>query len=399
MRRAVPIVAACLAMALAVAGPRRASADVLVGICSGDQVKGSFLPASEVESYVVRLPAGSKLSATVAGKLVKGVGPVPVMTLLDPDGAVVPAAPIVVTKTGAKLVAFVASASGDYTIRLTANAEGDYALKVKRSTPMSVAQTMNFGITPSVDVPVHAIPGSAATIRIAALAFQPGFPRIERVRSDNGTFDVSFPPPPPSTMPVMLVKGLVLGGTSCDYIVTVSEPSDRGSALFTAQLVAAKMKARKVDLTTRAFGSDPLTNFVQGTQVGPAGGTVAADVFPGDPLAGSSVAIPAGAFAAASVVVLGPASEIAHGTDLRVRGPAVRVGPAGTKFAVAATVTLPFDAGAFDSSHTGLTVLARDDHGLVTTVPAGTVSVDDAAGTVSFPALRVGSFQVFGPAQ
>jgi hypothetical protein len=177
----------------------------------------------------------------------------------------------------------------------------------------------------------------------------------------------------------------------------VSEPSDRGSALFTTTLVAPKMKPRKVDLTTRAFGTDPLRNFVEGTVIGPAGGTVTADVFPDDPVAGASVGIPAGAFAAASVVVLGPASEIPHGTDLRVRGPAVRVGPAGTKFTVAATVTLPFDAAAFDPSHTGLTVLARDDHGVVTTVPAETVSVDDAARTVSFPALRAGTFQVFGP--
>jgi hypothetical protein len=395
MRRLAPI-AAWLAMAIAVAAPRRAAADVLVEIGSGDQVTGSFLPASEVESYVVRMPQGSKLTASVAGKKVKGAGPVPVLTLLDAGGHVAPGSPVVVTKTGAKISSYVAPASGAYTLRLTSAVAGDYTLKVKWAAPTTVTQTMNFGLTPTVDVPVHAPPGTVATLRIAALAFQPGFPRIERVRSADASFDVTIPPPA-TPGPMMSVKNQRLGGTSPDFLVTVSENSDMGNALFTAKLVPPKTKARKVDLTTKTLGSDPLNNFVQGVVIGPDGGIVAAGGFPDDPLAGASVSVPPGALGAAAAIVVGPAPGISHGTDTQPRGPAVQFGPAGTTFTANATVTLPYDADEFDSSHTGLTVLVRDDHGHVTTVPAGTVTVDDSGGTVSFPTSHFTSYQVFGP--
>jgi hypothetical protein len=136
---------------------------------------------------------------------------------------------------------------------------------------------------------------------------------------------------------------------------------------------------------------------VQGALLGIDGGTLTAGGFPGDPIAGAALFVPPGALKATGTVVLGPATELAHHDDVRPRGPAVLVGPSSLTFLAAATVTLTYDKAAFGPGQPGLQVLARDKKGKVSAVKPETLTVDDGAGTVSFPTLRAGSFQVFGP--
>lgn len=374
-----------------------ARSDVLVEIGNGDQVTGSFLPAGEVERYLVRLPEGARLSANVAGKKRKGVGPTPTLRLLAPDGDPIATSTLSTTPSGAKVVGFVAPSSGLYSLELTSASEGDYSFKAKWQSPTGVKRTLDFALDPKATVELHASPGTVASFKVASLPGETGLPRLVQIASAGGAYVHDFDPPPNPGSAVHAASGLVLAGSSDDYTLALAEDAAGvGKALLTVKLVPPKPKARRIDLTTAALGTDPLNNFVTGAVIGPDGGIVGSG-FAADPLSGASVSIPPGALGAPSVIVVGPGSPVSPNGDVEPHGPAVSFGPEGTTFAADATVTLPFDADAFDSDFTGLEVQVEDDDGNVSAVPEETVTVDGAEGTVSFPTSHFSTYQVFGP--
>lgn len=393
----LPAILLAAVAAATVALPAAARADVLVEIGNGDQVTGTFLPANEVERYLVRLPAGARLTASVAGKKRKGVGPTPSMRLLAPDGGEISTGALTATPSGAKLSGFVAPASGTYALELTAGSEGDYAFKAKWQNPTGVKQTIDFALDPKAAVELHAAPGTVASLKIASLPGEAGLPRLVQIASHGGSFVHDFAPPANALSPVHAATGIVLAADVDDYTLALGEDAaGAGKALLTVKLAPPKSKPRRIDLSSAALGTDPLNNFVSGSVIGPDGGIVSSD-FAADPLSGASVSIPPGALPGPSVILVGPAQPITPNGDVEPHGPAVSFGPGGTTFATDATITLPFDADSFESDFSGLEVQVEDDEGNVSVVPDETVSVDGADGTVSFPTSHFSTYQVFGP--
>jgi len=400
MTRTIVRLSLCCAAALLplFASGREAVADVLVELSNGDQVAGTFLPSSEVETFLVRVPQGSTLSASAAGKQKKGAGPKVTMRLLDPNGTPVVTNALAPTPTGAKLKGYVVPESGVYALELTGDALGDYAFKVKWKPPTSAKATVDFELAATSQITIHAARDSVALFRIAAYPGESGLPRLIDVRATDGSYAHTFDPPPSPTAPAHAQFDVRLSGDVDDYVVTVSEtPGTVGLALFTAKLKPPKLKPRRADLTSSVLGADPRSNFVEGRVIGPEGGVVSAESFENDPLTGAAVSVSPGALSSPTAIVIGPAEEIDDGGDAEPMGPAVSFGPEGTEFAQDATVTLPYDAEAAGEDAEGLLVVTEDGDGEVSTVPEDTYDVDPATGTVSFPTSHFSVYQVFGP--
>jgi hypothetical protein len=397
--RLVPLSASASLLALALFAAPSARADVLVELGNGDRVTGTFLPASETESYVVSLPEGATLSAKTAGKRRKGAGPVPSVRLLDPDGSAIATPALVATPTGARLKGFVAPVSGRYTIELTSASEGDYTFVASWRNPTGGKSVVDFAAGDDIVVPVHAAPGSSAKLRIEALDDPDGAPRFVRLRARDLSFDVNLLRVPPVAGPAESTPKIVLTTAAADFDLTVRQTGGPGGlATLTTRLVAPKSRPRKVDLSSRVLGTAASGTFAQGQVLGSGGGTVAAGAFADDPLSGASVEVPPGALAGTTVVFVGSARDVDPRGDVEPFGPPVEFGPSGLRFAegAPARITIPFDADAFGGDFDGLVVLVREGN-RVSVVPADTVEIDASAGTVSFPASHFSTYQVFGP--
>ena len=174
--------------------------------------------------------------------------------------------------------------------------------------------------------------------------------------------------------------------------------SGGGPYTLTITLKLPKPSKRKINLTGGAIAS--LANgdsTARGAIVDSTGGLVSVGGTSGTPIDGASVTIPPGALTAPAAIVVGTGSPIPGSGGASAPGPTIVFGPEGTKFKTDVTITIPFDpalvAGGAASS---IQVFTRDAKGHVSRVTA-TLTIDVAAGTVSFPSSHFSAYRAFGP--
>lgn len=144
------------------------------------------------------------------------------------------------------------------------------------------------------------------------------------------------------------------------------------------------------DYTDRFDGTSTNGNLLTGT----GGGSIKAQ--PGSPVAGTKLDIPAQALSAPAFITVGAGTVVPEAGWMAV-GPAAAWSPAGLRFDVPATLTLPFDpasipAGAAD---TDLRVKFVDANGNIQTlIPT---SIDRASGLVTVPITQLGTYWVSAP--
>jgi hypothetical protein len=120
-------------------------------------------------------------------------------------------------------------------------------------------------------------------------------------------------------------------------------------------------------------GPDPTTLPGAEQVVGAAGGTVTVTE---GPLVGTTVDIPAGALTSDVTITIGGDNDI-FPEGREIRGTAIRLGPAGTTFAIPVTVTIPYTGSSEE-----LKVAHRDQSGMTTFLT--NVAADEASQMVSF---------------
>lgn len=390
IRRVLRTLVPAAALAAAWGPPAHADIDVPVG--NGDRVTGTFLPADEVETFRVVVPKGAKLSVQVKGKKARGASraPVPVLRLLDPDGLDEGGAAVVANRTGAKVTNFTVGASGEHRVVVQGDGtQGDYQLTIRWKSPTRFAVPGTLAGAP-VALPFAADRGAKASFSVRRGSGSEALPRLSEVRDAADTVIATFAQPSAGATSHSVKNVLMPEGGDLGLVV-----SDAGASggTFAATIVVRPPapSKRKLGLTSRELGGSSGGASAEGAILGPDGGALAADGIAS--LDGASVSVPEDGLKAPTAILIGTSPDIAVKGTVGA-GPTVYFGPEGLTFAKghAATVTLPFDVGAFGGDTSALRVYTRDAKGKVTEVKGVTIDAD--AGTVSFPAAHFSSFRV-----
>jgi hypothetical protein len=233
-------------------------------------------------------------------------------------------------------------------------------------------------------LPFVAEAGTKARPRVVRPAGEAGPARIDG--PDGFRFDLPTPAPGRRADAVTLP-------TTGSYSLVVEPGSGPARATLSVGLTPPS-RTQSVDVRARRGA-----RFV-GRQVGPDGGDVTVGSLDDDEIAavdvpGAAVRLPAGALPLPTPVGVGAAAGLRDpdGATSLAGVPVEFTGTTGT-ITPAATITIPYDTGAFDGDD--VAVLTRDDAGDVTQVTAP-LDVDAESGTVSFPASHFSSYAVFGP--
>lgn len=358
-----------------------ARAEIDVTLLNGDMVRGTLLPATEVESFRVACPEGARIAVAVRARA-RGlrVG----ATLFDADGVAV------VGRTGrsVRIGGVEATRSGTYRVDVTSGdaiSTGDYTLRVRWTSPRRFAATLPVEGRATGELPFAADAGARVALSVAAPKGSGAAPSLLRVAAEDGTM---FPLDPGA-------RGSFVVPSAGKYTLTFENTSDAaGPVAVRAAVVPPKAPARRLSATTREIPAG--TNVVAAAVIDAQGGTLRA---PGSgPLANARVTVPEGALAAPAIVVVGAASDLTPplpSNSTRATATAF-VGPLGASFAGAArpSVVVPVSLGGTVPLDAGLRVYAGAD-GDVEEVPGA--STDGA--TVTFEAPRLTSFQGYYVAQ
>jgi hypothetical protein len=385
------------------AGALPAAADTNVVIGNGDTVKGSFSAPEETETFRFRAPTLALLSVSVKGLKRKGTSEIPAARLkvLDPSGAEFLSSTIVTTPTSAKLTRGELFSTGEYQVVVTSDngVAGDYELKLtwKTRTPLVYdtgnldAGVTNFGFAADA--------GAVPTFRISFPKGSPARPWLTKF-TDFGAYEQTFPQPPAGTKK-LTVKGAALPRTA-DYGAFATDVGGLSGGPYkaTITLKLPKPSKRKFDLSAAKVGTFlGARSAVVGSLVTSLGGVVSGSAAPGTPIEGASVSVPAGAVISPTSIFIATGKPIPGAENRSAAGPTILLGPDGTKFRSDVTITIPFDPARLgDAGASSLEVYTRDASGKVTKVTAP-LTVDLAAGTVSFPSSHFSAYAVFGPAR
>lgn len=391
--RSVVVIAALAALSVF---PRPCPADVDAQIGSGDKVLGSLVPATEVESYTVMCPPGSKLKVKATG--LKG-GPVVTFRVLHPNLGEVAQDLIVPKGSGAQLGKYVTPDAEPLVIEVRSAdgiATGDYKLSAKWTPPRKLVIDEVLGGDETaydffanagarVKAKLIAAGGSTAVPRLLRLEGPGGFVRnfAAGKRAKVGSEKITLPSTGGYTFFFDDSSGL---GGGVGGSVTVQPPPPSKVPLDLTSLV----------IDPDASGSERAVARVIGT--GGGGFTVPPVDDPGPfDIAGAAVEFPPGALPGALAIVIATAPTLEPPEEgMSGVGPTVFFAPEGVDFGADATVTLPFDAALFDGDFASLRVFTRDADGNVTEVDPDTYVFDEEEGTISFPTSHFSSFRVFG---
>jgi hypothetical protein len=389
--RTLPLLA--LAALGLLAAPAAAGVDVAVG--NGDKVTGTLLPADEVESYRVLVPAGAVFKLKVKGKPAKKGDPKPPVTLrlFDPQGNL--AAQGIEKKTSATLKGYRAEETGEYRIQVQGdgNTSGNYQLVVKWKSPKSFRFDVDDpgpGDPSLSELPLDA--GATLTIKLKAAKGSEATPVAERLTGASD-FERDLPAPNAGATSHTVKKQVVPV-----FGAATLQSSGGGPYSVSVKVKPPKPAKRKIDLTQKVLGSSPTGGDVAfGQVVGPGGGEVAVSVDDSAIIGGSGVDIPAGALSTPTAVLVGTSTPMPTQEDGdQPAGPTVFFGPEGLTFQQDVTVTIPFDVEAFAANAGELSVFTRDEDGNITEITEFTVDLD--TGTCSFQVSHFSSFRVYGPA-
>ncbi|MCE9635153.1 MAG: FG-GAP-like repeat-containing protein [Planctomycetes bacterium] len=375
------LIAGVAAFAAASAASR---ADVSVEIAGGDRVLGSIAPANEIETYLVAVAQGSKLSVACKGKKSKGAAAAVVgIRVYDPDGSVV--GTVDPAKRGAKFNR-TALVTGVYRVEVSGNgaATGDYALSVKTTLPKKLPFTGDLvgGLT-SVTLPLDR--GVVGRIHVAASKGSAAVPRFSRLLQDDVAVQTFPALPGPKAVDDRV---LATAPATANYQLELTDIGPGGADTLPFAGYASPRppkpapKRRLIDIRAATLGTGGIGGSVEGVVLGPEGGDVVASDLTG--LAGASVSIPPGALGFPFPILIGTAAPFVPPGGAAPAGPPVFFGPDGQSFASDVTVTLPFDAAVFEGDVSRLVVYVRDAQGAASVVPPP-YTIDAVGGTLSFP--------------
>lgn len=178
----------------------------------------------------------------------------------------------------------------------------------------------------------------------------------------------------------------ILAEGTGEYSLSIAGKAPKGSP---------KPKMRKLDLRGGVLGAPAGGETVLSRIVDETGGTILVDD-PTSDLDGAALDIPAGAFDGPTPVTISTSPPAVSPTDddRQASGPSVLLGPSGTEFSQAITVTLPYDPAQVpaNADPQDLEVLIVEDDGSTTT--ANPSAVDEEAETVT---VQTTSFSVCIP--
>jgi hypothetical protein len=369
-----------------------AFADVDAEVGNGDKIAGTLSPATEVETFRVRVPNGAKI--TVKAKSAKK-GPKLHVTLLPPSAAELGhadgAAPTIVAD---------AFASGLYAVTVSSQdgtTPGDYSLTISWKSRTTFSATAVLAPAATSTLPFAADRGGTATIATKPAKKSPAKGVVNSVSRP----DLSVSPVGQPTAKL----ALPLAG---EYAVTFANSgAAEGGVTASVKIKLPKAGKRKVDLTTKRIGSgNALGDAAIAALFDGAGGTLTVPYIappqPGAEISGSAVTVPQGALGSVTTIVIATAPPLGvPDTSLSDAGPTVLFGPEGLKFNsidknATATVTIPYDPS-FDGATDTFVVYTRDAKGKITTV-AKPYTFDLGAHTVSFATSHFSSFRAGGTA-
>ena len=383
--------ALALALSALLAVAVRAEDTVDLQVRGNEKVQGTLRPADERESYLVALPLGAVITASV--KSSGEGGPVPQLDLVDDTTAVL--ATGTPKGSGAKLAAYTAISSRMHAVRVFGDGEldGDYELKlkVKPRTSWSGVSELPLGAASETDFEFHAPPNATCAITLTSALRSSMTPRIVRVDGPGGF-----------TLPVSSdgagtyrhrAAGLQLGAFGPYKVRIRNDAALEGDWLIKVVFSVPKVRKTSVDIRdsslTGAFGG---AQQVFGRVVDDLGGAVDPGIT-GGPLDGASIDVPPGALSDPAVIAITTAETFFVDDDEHPAGVAVAFSPSGTTFAQDVTVTIPFDLQSYDDPANELTIYVED--GLTGTLSpaAKPYTFDLANGNVSFQTSHFSRFQ------
>lgn len=121
------------------------------------------------------------------------------------------------------------------------------------------------------------------------------------------------------------------------------------------------------------------------------GGSVVVTSADGPTLAGTAVEIPPNALSKDTVITIAEASPLALPTGATAAGPVAELGPADATFAQPITIVVPCHLSSGQGA-AGLTIQGRDPDGTIIRVSGADLTIDAAAGVVTFTASRLITF-------
>lgn len=349
-------------------------------------VEGTLDPPSERDTFWLAVPAGARLRADAKGAR---RGPAVSIAIADASGAPIPSERFPRVRGERREVA----ATPETLLRIDlvgdGTAPGDFRLTLAWETARATAFHETMGPAP-LGVPFAAEAGTKVRVRLAR-----GSAAGARVAAITG---------PTGALPLRFSSGGASATARTDGTGTwtLEVAGSEGTEVSGRISLTPPRRASRLDVTRRSksVGNGRFVSRI----VGATGSAVAAPRLGDDQLVtvdvtGVSVDLPAYAFSIPTVVSVGPAKEIVDPTGATSpAGVAVRFEAERSELGAAATITLPFDAGAFVGGTGGLVVVTRDDDGTVRVVP-GPYEIDPAAGTVTFPTPHFSSYGVAQPAQ
>ncbi len=375
---------AVLALALS------ARADLTVQIGNGDKVDGSIGP-TETETFLIDVPAGSKLTVTAKGKKAgKGTKP-PVVSVevRDSEGALVVGS----TKSKAAKAKVTVTKTDTYSVSVTSTDTGNYQIKIKWKAPKKEPVALTFGDTPDEKkITFDADSGALLTMKVKPSKRSAADPRFDRLDNDGGS--EVLPAPDPGEKGHTIKRYAVdTFGAQCLF---AANDGPGGDVKGSVKIKAPKSQRRKIDVRDQVIGPETGDDEGIGVIVTPGdGGLVEAGAEQGA-IDGAAVEVPPGAVLEDTVVVVATAPELVPpaGDGL---GPTVFFGPEGLVFESLVTVQLPFDPAALAGDFDDLEIYTRDAEGNISLVPGPYDLADAASGIISVQVSGFSSYVVAGP--
>jgi len=360
---------------------------VILEIDPGDRVSGTLRPASEVERFVLELPAGAVLTAAAKSK----GGPILKLTLIDPGGSEVARG-----ATRGKRVTLVApiETSGVYVIRVVGDrvADGDYVLKAKSKPTLRfrARSETDLAAEATADVAFAAPAGARLTATVGPARKSDLVPADVVLIGPDGAVDVGAQT---NARGKVKVTADALPATG-DYVLRFANAGADGSWKVRIDVTPSAPAKRRIDVTDAALqGTFGGTQAVFGARATPDTATAIVPAEGALNLAAMQLTVPAGAVTQATVVSIAQIEPFFVDDTTFAAGEAVRLEPAGLTFEDEVEVTLPFLAQSYDDPLTELVVVRRDEEsGEIEELP-GPYDIDVDAGVVTFPTSTFSSFQ------
>ncbi len=357
------------------------------------KMDGTIRPADERETYVVELPEGAKVTASVKRK---GKGElVPVIEVVEPDDDVIAG---VTSGKATKITGYITPETGAYRFRITGDGEndGDYKAKIKAKYKRLFGTVDGGSVDPGATAEfVFAAPaGAKVGIRCTPAQGSAFVPVIESVRAPDDSVTPIDPPEDGSTKHKAKLGGVPETG---DYRITVRNAgATPGSFAIAVKLTPAATTKTKVDLRDRDGDELSEEGAVYGRPVDEGGGVIEPSQ-DGSNIDDVSVEVPPDAVSGTIVLTISEDENFFVEDGENAGSPAVTFGPPGTEFAEALTVTIPFNPQAYDDPESELSIVVRDSEtGELETIP-GPYDIDILASTATVSLSHFSTLQATSP--